>query len=121
MLINLSPVRIDGEEMVLEKRGNAIVVNGEVFDFSRMKDGESIPSTAIVSRWFYGGEFIDMVGGELVLTIVIPLPYNYSQEQAFPLPIHMTHDGIVPLPKPLPVSAMLESEEQVQSEVDNHE
>ncbi|WP_054085835.1 MULTISPECIES: hypothetical protein [Pseudomonas syringae group] len=121
MIINLSPVRIDNEEISVEKYGKSLLINGEVFDFGRMLDGESLPTTAIDSKWLAGGEYVDMIDGEIVLTLTLPIPYNYSQEQAFPVPLENVPDGPVSLPKPLPVVAMREGEEQAESQGGDHE
>ena len=99
MKIILSPQR-RGSTLELIKQGSTLFVNGEAFDFSKIKDGDTLPRAAIKSDWFAGP--VEMVDGELILTLIMPNPWNYSQEQAFPLPIEDVKDGVVPLPKPLP-------------------
>jgi hypothetical protein len=100
MNIILSPVRLP-DTLEVFKEGNKLTVNGEVFDFSPMQEGSTLPSSAINSRWFYDN--VDMVDGEITLTMILPNPVNYSQEQAFPKPLLSVPDGLVELPKPLPV------------------
>ncbi|MCW0921440.1 hypothetical protein OK411_13715 [Pseudomonas sp. RG1] len=99
MRINLSPMRMDATLSVI-RSGNAIVVNGEEFDFSRVAEGDTLPSVAIKSTWFAGD--VSRVDGELELTLILPLPINYSPEQAFPSPLEDVRDGPIPLPMPLP-------------------
>jgi hypothetical protein len=105
MIINLSPFRSD-ETLVIIKSGDVLTVNGEVFDFSRMADGDTLPLGAIESHWF--GGTVDRVGADLLLTLRLPLPVNYSQEQAYPVPLTNVQDGEVSLPQPLPLPAVEE-------------
>lgn len=108
MLIKFSPQRRD-DSVVYEKRGECVVVNGEVFDFSRMGNGDTLPVQAITSQWFDGD--VDKIEGVLHITLLLPNPANYSPEQAFPTPITVDTDGIIKQPEPLPtVVATIESE-----------
>ena len=99
MKINLSPVRLDGT-LVVSRLGAVLTINGDTFDFSQMADGDTLPASAINSQWFAGD--IHKADGELELTLILPLPANYSPEQAFPVPLLITADGPVALPQPLP-------------------
>lgn len=99
MKIILSPQRRD-DTLDLFVSGHVLTVNGEEFDFSRMLDGDTLPASAIVSQWFVGQ--VDNIAGSLELTVILPLPVNYSQEQAFPVPLVDVPDGPVALPQPLP-------------------
>lgn len=101
MIINLSP-QSRTDEPVYVKKGDTISVNGEVFDFSQVEEGDTLPREAIYSDWF-GGD-VERIGGQLSVTLFSPCPPNYSPEQAFPTPVTMTDDGIIPLPLPLPES-----------------
>lgn len=100
MIIILSP-QGRPDEPVYIKTGDAISVNGELFDFSRVGEGDTLPRNAIYSDWFDGD--VERINGELVLTLSSPFPQNYSPEQAFPTPVKMIGDGPIPLPKPLPL------------------
>lgn len=102
MKINLSPQRRD-DSLEVVRAGAALIINGISFDFSQMNDGDTLPAAAITSQWFVGQ--VDNVGGELELTLILPLPENYSQAQAFPEPITVTGDGPVALPQPLEIPA----------------
>ncbi len=99
MIIKLIPQRRDDTLKVI-KSGNALTVNGEVFDFSPMTDGSTLPRAAISSQWFAGD--VEMQNGELTLTLLLPLPANYSPEQAFPVDLTNVPDGQVIFPAPLP-------------------
>ncbi len=102
MKINLSP-RGSLDTLQVVKSGDILTVNGEAFDFSRMADGDTLPASAISSVWFM--DKVDRVGDELELTLTLPLPANYSPEQAFPVPLVDVPDGPVQFPQPLPVPA----------------
>lgn len=102
MNITLSPWMCD-DELVVVKMGDVLTVNGEKFDFSPMVDGDTLPDGAVNSRWIVGQ--VDRIGSVLNLTLRIPLPANYSQEQAFPAPMLNVPDGVLVLPAPLPTPA----------------
>lgn len=99
MNINLSPYRSD-ESLEVIKNGSKLILNGEEFDFSRMSDGDTLPAGSVSSPFFIGA--VDCVGGSIEATLRMPIPENYSQEQAFPAPLLGVADGPVILPKPLP-------------------
>lgn len=100
MRIKLSPQRRDDTLQVI-KLGNILTVNGENFDLSPMQEGSTLPQGAIHSEWFAGD--VNMENGELSLTLLLPLPGNYSQEQAFPVDLVNVPNGLVTLPSPLPI------------------
>lgn len=106
MRINLSP-QLTEKKLIVVKDGNTLVLNGERFDLSPMLDGSTLPSSAISSEWFAGE--IEMVDGEIIVTLILPNPVNYSPEQAFPEPLTSVLDGPVALPQPLPA----ETDEEV--------
>ncbi|MBK5400521.1 hypothetical protein JFU47_28015 [Pseudomonas sp. TH39(2020)] len=99
MNIILTPQRRDDTLEVI-KAGSVLTVNGQVFDFSRMRDGDTLANSAINSEWFAGD--VEKVEGELTLTLLLPNPWNYSPEQAFPVPLENLPDGQVVFPRPLP-------------------
>lgn len=100
MIIKLSPLRTD-EALEVVKSGDTLRVNGEYFDFSQIGEGDTLPANAISSEWFARGA-VDRINGELVLTLTLPNPWNYSPEQAFPVPLVDVPDGPVVFPTPLP-------------------
>ena len=108
MIIKLFPQRRD-ETLSVFRAGNVLTVNGEVFDFASMPEGSTLPQAAISSIWFDGD--VDMHDGELTLTLLLPNPWNYSQEQAFPVPLVNVPNGLVKLPQPLPTDPPFESAE----------
>ena len=100
MRIKLSPQRRD-DSLYVEKEGERLIVNGEVFDFAAIKTGDTLPVLAIKSEWFAGD--VEKEGGELSVTLLLPLPLNFSPEQAFPVDLVDVPDGVVVFPQPLPV------------------
>ncbi len=102
MVIYLSPQRRPGPLDVV-RAGATLIVDGESFDFSSMGDGDTLPRAAIQSEWFAGD--VEKKDGELVLTLLFPMPWNYSPEQAFPVPLENVPNGPVVFPGPLPDSA----------------
>jgi len=77
-----------------------------------MAEGDTLPREAILSNWFDDGAIV--IDGELILTMVLPLPWNYSQEQAFPEPLLNVLDGPVFLPPP---RAVTEAEQAARNEL----
>ncbi|WP_339496948.1 hypothetical protein [Pseudomonas sp. EA_15y_Pfl1_P101] len=102
MVINLSPQQ-RSDTLTVVRAGDALIVNGETFDFSAMGDGDTLPRAAIQSKWFDGDA--EKKDGELILTLLFPMPWNYSPEQAFPVPLENVPDGPVVFPGPLPQRA----------------
>lgn len=99
MNIILMPQRRD-DSLVWVKNGDSLSVNGEVADFSKVGEGDTLPSMAIHSDFFPGE--VTRINGVLTITITMSIPENYSQEQAFPSPLINAPDGPLNLPKPLP-------------------
>jgi hypothetical protein len=100
MDILLTPQRRD-DTLKAVRRGDTLTVNGENFDFSPIKDGDTLPRAAIDSEWIV--DDVERKDGELRLTLLLPNPRNYSPEQAFPVPLLNVPDGQVMFPEPLPV------------------
>lgn len=97
MIIYLSPVRMD-EELMVDREGDLLYVNGEVFDFGPLLEGATLPAEAISSKWFSGQ--VDRIGGELHLTLILPHGADAPEETRFPQPVVLTDDGTLELPPP---------------------
>lgn len=102
MKIVLSPQRRDDTLSVI-KSGDVLTLNGKAFNFSRMAGGDTLPWSAIESEWFAGD--IEKMDEDLTLALLLPNPWNFSPEQAFPLPLLNVPDGEVIFPQPLPTDA----------------
>lgn len=107
MILTLSPLRTD-ETLEVVKFGDVLRVNGEDFDFSPIGEGDTLNADAISSIWF--SDKVERVNGELVLTLILPNPWNYSPEQAFPVQLLDVPDGPVALPQPLPITEEMNEE-----------
>lgn len=97
MKIILSPQRRD-DNLVVVKAGDVLVINHTSFDLSAVGEGGTLPREATDSIWIAGD--VHRVNGELQVTLLFPNPINYSQEQAFPVPLEDVPDGLVVFPEP---------------------
>lgn len=95
MKIHWSPIRMDGTYS-LEKVGESLVLNGEVFDFALLPDGATLPAEAIDSIYFNGP--VDRVAGELIVRLMLPNGANASHAARFP-EVQSVGDGVVEMPK----------------------
>lgn len=95
MQITLSPARRE-TPLTLSRTGDALSLNGEVFDFTPLPEGATLPPEATGSDWFAGP--VERVGGTLRLTLVLPHGANAPQETLFPVPLTLTGNGPVTLP-----------------------
>lgn len=95
MKIYLSPVRSD-ETIRVEREGDVLKVNDQVFDFSSLPEGATLPREAISSPWFAGP--VERIGGDLRLTLKLPHGPAPSASEAFPKPITVTSNGLIQLP-----------------------
>lgn len=103
MIIKLSPVAISESPLSVSVMGDILTINGEVFDFSPIPPGYSLPLEAIGSQLFHGPAVRDSEG---ILTITLRFPHpDYADEtMRFPVPINVLKDGPVELPStPAPI------------------
>ena len=105
MQIKLSPQRLEGA-LVASVAGDVITINNQLFDFSQLPEGATLPADAIDSEHFVGP--IERINGELHLTLRFPHGPNPSQAVAFPEPIQVTQDGPVLLPFDAPQEEVAE-------------
>lgn len=95
MNINLSPqVRSDSLEVL--KAADKLTINGEVFDFTPLPDGATLPAAAVACEFIIGD--VRREGGDLQLTLLLPIGWDAPESCAFPAPILNPADGRVPLP-----------------------
>jgi hypothetical protein len=67
-----------------------------------MQEGDRLPTEAISSIWFEYPGNVEIVDGVMQVCLRLPLPPNYSPEQAYPEPLIDVPDGPVVFPAPLP-------------------
>lgn len=95
MIVSFSPVLREAK-LEVEVHGDAITINGEVFDFSPLPEGATLPDTAIASDWFFGD--VTRKNGVISLTISLPHGVNAPESTRFAKPIFVFKDGPVELP-----------------------
>lgn len=99
MNIKLQPKREDSKYIACVF-GEKLVIDYVEFDFSKVTEGSSLPISAISCNRF--SDSIERKDGILNISMFLPHPVNYSQEQAFPNPIINPEDGQLNFPLPLP-------------------
>lgn len=95
MKINLSPQVLTKTLKVL-KSGDNLTINGEPLDFSKLPEGGVLPADAVECEFIIGD--VRRRGGELQLTLLLPIAWDAPESCAFPQPILNPPDGRVPLP-----------------------
>jgi len=96
MRLIFTPQRSD-ETLVLEKSGDVLMINGQLFDFTRLAEGEVLPVDAVDSPWVIGD--VSRANSELQLMLLLPLGANASDAARFPQPLQVQGDGPVELPQ----------------------
>lgn len=99
MRLTLSPYSLpyQPQPIAIERLGDVLTVSGEVFDFTQLPEGATLPAEAVGSDYFVGT--VERISGELHLTLRLPHGPNPSHAVAFPQPITVTADGPVELPQ----------------------
>lgn len=95
MQITLSPMRRD-DRLIVSRSGDALTLNGALFDFSPLAEGATLPLKAIASDWFAGP--VTRRGGVLRLALILPHGADAPLETRFPVPLTLAGDGPVNLP-----------------------
>lgn len=62
--------------------GDAVAINGEVFDFTALLDGETLPLSATGCEWF--AEDVARIGGVIHVTLFLPHDSSAPYETRFP-------------------------------------
>lgn len=105
MIIKLSPVSPASRAATLQlvKRGDGLVVNGVLFDFTGLQPGATLPNAAIACESFDGD--VERTGGEVVVKLLLPCWADSPEEARFPADIKQSADGPVVLPGLEPATA----------------
>ncbi|MGO1717854.1 MAG: hypothetical protein ACTHZY_11315 [Halomonas sp.] len=69
MIIKMMP-QIRGSRPSYEVDGDALIIDGDRFDFAPLPDGAILPEDAIDSEWFPTD--VKRVNGELHITLIVP-------------------------------------------------
>ena len=95
MKIRFSPIRSDAN-LTLVRAGDVLVVNGEAYDLSGIPEGATLPREAVAGDWLASD--VRRLGGQLVLTLRLPIPAEAPTAARFPEPITVETDGPITLP-----------------------
>lgn len=84
--------------------GDALTINGEVFDFAQLKEGFRLPGSAIGSDYFIATEFVERTDGVINVTLRFPVYWNSPEEVRNPkIPIYLdVTSGVVSFPDASP-------------------
>lgn len=93
--IDLSP-QVRADSLVLGKQGEALVINGKRYDFSQLPEGATLPREAMDCELFASD--VTRKGGDIELTLLLPITANASAAARFPAPLNVVNDGEVVLP-----------------------
>ena len=108
MHITLSPMRHD-TPLSLERADDVLIINGQMFDFTPLPDGATLPKEAVDCEWLASD--VERVAGALHLTLILPHGGTAPQDTLFPVPIIDPPDGPVKLPA-YSCRALLEGDEE---------
>jgi hypothetical protein len=96
MKITVKP-QIRDTRPTFEVEGDALIIDGDKFDFSPLPDGAILPEDAIDSEWFPAD--VKRVGGELHITLVVPFSPWQRDVLGERFVIENPADGPLPLPE----------------------
>lgn len=96
MIINLSPVLVDAK-IEASVEGDVLTINGETFDFEKLKAGQILPLGAIDSEHF-AGPVVRHDTGLLEVTLRLPNAADSSENLRFPEVLRV-ESGPVPFPE----------------------
>lgn len=96
MIIQLIPQRRN-DQLALKVEGDAVYINGELFDFSKLNEGDELPAEAIQSELVPLP--VSRVEGKIRISIILPHGPTPSDAARFPSPIEVDQDGDVELPQ----------------------
>lgn len=97
MHISFSPQRRD-DTLTLELTApDRIRVNGDLFNFAPLDEGDTLPASEVPCEWIVG-DSVSRINGEINLTLILPHGPNPPKNIAFPEPIVVTENGPITLP-----------------------
>lgn len=90
MQVRFAPIRSD-RAYNYEKRGAALVINGEIFDFADLPDGAMLPADAVQSEAVCGD--VHRKGNTLYLALHLAHGVDAPAHMRFPDAVTVTEDG----------------------------
>lgn len=97
MIINLTPIRSDWMQPTVSVAGDVLTVNDIEFDLSPLGEGDRLPPDAVDSPFVVEAD-ITRTGGDIVVTLLLPIGPHAPEASRFPVPIIVNTDGPVTLP-----------------------
>lgn len=95
MKIFLSPMRRD-DTLAVEKNGDRLRINGELFNFNPVLEGATIKAADIPSEWICSD--VTRIDGDVHICLVLPHGADPAEYVAFPAAIENPPDGVIDLP-----------------------
>lgn len=95
MIVTFTPMRRN-DRLALSVAGDVLTLNGEVFDFTALPEGATLPRTAVACDWLVSD--ITRSGGEIAMSVILPHGAHAPKQTLFPEPITLSVDGPVTLP-----------------------
>ncbi|WP_205665478.1 hypothetical protein [Georhizobium profundi] len=96
MRISFSP-QLRSDALTLEiTSGDRLRINGELFNFDPLGEGDTIPAGATPCDWIIGP--VDRIDGEVCLTVILPHGEAPEPWQAFPEPLTVIEPGPIDIP-----------------------
>lgn len=96
MRISFSPQLREGKLNVELMAADRLRINGDLFNFAPLNDGDIISYGAVPCEWIIGP--VTKTGGEVHLTLILPHGSNPPAAVAFPEQVHVTQTGKVNVP-----------------------
>jgi len=93
--LSFSPQRSDDILTVEKTNDDRLRINGELFNFNPLNDGDVIPAGAIPCNWIVGP--VEKVDGTIHITLILPYGLPSTSVET-PAPITVSVDGVVALP-----------------------
>lgn len=94
--IDFSP-QVRADYLVVGKQGEALVINRKRYDFSQLPEGATLPREAMDCEFFASD--VTRKGGDIELTLLLPITANASAAARNPETILVSADGAIHVPE----------------------
>lgn len=95
MQISFAPTRSEAR-LQLHKSGDSLRINDELFDFSGIPEGATLPRRAVSCSWLASD--VERIDGQIRLTLILPHGPKAPSETLFPERLDRVPDGPVAVP-----------------------
>lgn len=90
--------RDDAVPKIERVSGDRLRINGDLFNFNPLSDGDSVMAADIPCEWIEAGSLVRKIDGVVHITLILPHGPTPEPFQAFPAPIFDPPEGPVDLP-----------------------